>query len=190
MVSTRRLGKENQHGRNFNFPTYITNISVIQYIVKWYIWTRYFNSVIFFFPSMKENSIGHTYVACGIFLLSNELTRRGWITETLLDSGVQSQLNYLRNSQIAIAYTYTHRYDEWTSIINGIHCRCLSFLRRADNGWYVKSLIMILLTDYEQLLMDLKKALAQTKPLKPARLSALSVESTRLQVCVVSISCY
>lgn len=135
---------------------------------------------------MKENSIGHTYVACDIFLLSNELTRREWITETLLDSGVQSQLNYLRNLQIAIAlYLYT-QIDEWTSVINGIRCRCLSFLRRADNGWYVKSLIMILLTDYEHMLMDLKKALAQTKSLKTGRLSALSVESSQLQVRVVS----
>lgn len=57
---------------------------------------------------MKENSIGHTYVACDIFLLSNELTRRGWVTETLFDFGVQNQLNYLRNSQIEIAlYIYT-----------------------------------------------------------------------------------
>lgn len=57
---------------------------------------------------MKENSKGHTYVACDIFLLSNELTRRGWVTETFFDFGVQNQLNYLRNSQIEIAlYIYT-----------------------------------------------------------------------------------
>lgn len=45
---------------------------------------------------------------------------------------------------------------------------------------------MILLTDYEHMLMDLKKALAQTKSLKTGRLSALSVESSQLQVRVVS----
>lgn len=45
---------------------------------------------------------------------------------------------------------------------------------------------MILLTDYEHMLIDLKKALAQTKSLKTDRLSALSVESSQLQVRVVS----
>lgn len=51
-------------------------------------------------------------------------------------------------------------------IINGIYCCCLFFLCWVDNGWYVKLFIMILLIDYEYLLMNFKKFFVWIKLLK------------------------